>query len=123
MTPARFAILHHITRGGEHWDLMLERTGVLLTWQLQRDPTSETPWPIAARRIGDHRLAYLDYEGPVSGDRGRVIRVDGGPLTIVAEQPDRLTFELKGSQWAGRFLLRRTGENDWALDRDPKTHD
>ena len=36
--PTRFAILHHEVAGGEHWDLMLERKDVLLTWQLEREP-------------------------------------------------------------------------------------
>ena len=34
--------------------------------------------PVDAEASFDHRLVYLDYEGPVSGDRGRVRRVDAG---------------------------------------------
>jgi hypothetical protein len=33
---------------------------------------------VDAQRIADHRLAYLEYEGPISGGRGTVRRLDGG---------------------------------------------
>ena len=33
---------------------------------------------VAARRIADHRPAYLEYEGPVSPDRGSVARIANG---------------------------------------------
>ncbi len=75
--PSRFVVLlhdfppdHERTR---HWDLMLEEDGKLLTWAL-----SESPQPgksIPATRLPDHRVDYLAYEGPVSGDRGSVLRI------------------------------------------------
>ena len=112
----RFVILHHVIHAGEHWDLMLERRGVLLTWQLAREPVGRKDLPIAAQRIGDHRMAYLDYEGAVSHDRGFVSRVDEGALEGVEEAVDRLTFELCGRRLIGRFQLRRIKADDWSFE-------
>lgn len=112
----RFVILHHITADGEHWDLMLERGGVLMTWQLPRNPSEGDCLPLAARRIRDHRKAYLDYEGIVSGNRGHVKRVDQGLLEPKAISEDLLIFRLSGSLLVGEFRLDRD-DDGWTLRR------
>ena len=111
---SRFVILHHVVAGGEHWDLMLAHGGVLLTWQLAREPIDAASLPIPAKRIADHRSAYLEYEGPISGGRGHVVRVDRGTVSI-----DRLTdrycqVELLGERLTGRFRLVEEG-GEWSL--------
>lgn len=84
----RFVILLHECspgdEGGNHWDLMLEppsRSGgtvKLATWALFSEPQPGAP--ISAQRLPDHRELYLDYEGPISGNRGRVARVIWGQV-------------------------------------------
>ena len=112
--PSRFVILHHRLDHGEHWDLMLEQGEVLLTWQLLREPIDRASLPIPARRIGDHRKAYLDYEGPLTGDRGTVRRVDSGSLDIVETTPESLRLVLKGKRLDGWFTLQKVGD-EWVL--------
>ena len=110
----RFVILHHRLADGEHWDLMLQRGDVLLTWQLLREPIDRSSLPILARRIGDHRKAYLQYEGPISDNRGSVRRVDGGTVDFEETTPNRYIFALNGRRLSGRFLLAREG-GEWVL--------
>lgn len=99
-----FVLLEHRGFGDTHWDLMIALLdGPLATWRLAKDPTLSLP--VAAERIGNHRRHYLDYEGPVSGDRGVVRRVDRGPCRIVAADVERWLVELSGTQLAGRFEL------------------
>jgi len=74
---SRFALLIH-DLPELHLDLMLGREEVLWTWRLKRWPDPSV-W-IAAERISDHRTAYLDFEGPVSQDRGTVRRILHGRL-------------------------------------------
>jgi len=114
--PNRFVILHHVLRDGEHWDLMLEDGEVLLTWQLVQEPTGAESLPIPARRISDHRKVYLDYEGPLSGDRGYVERFDRGPLTIIHRSDGYYVVELAGDRLTGRFALRQA-EAGWVMER------
>src|SRR5262245_53608703 len=91
----RFVLLYHECPPSfgkpSHCDLMLEREGVLLTWSL---PALPAVWggeagvafeQIDATRLADHRLAYLDYEGPISGERGSVTRVDRGEYDVLGE--------------------------------------
>jgi hypothetical protein len=100
----RFVLLYHECPPSlgkpSHWDLMLERDGVLLTWNLSQLPAAwvgaaET---IVATRIADHRIAYLDYEGPVSGDRGTVTRVDQGEYEVLSETDDAINVRLRGER-------------------------
>ena len=112
--PSRFVILHHRLDHGEHWDLMLEQGDVLLTWQLLREPIDRDSLPIPARRIGEHRKAYLDYEGPLTRNRGSVRRVDSGRLEIVENTAQQCQFTLLGRRLSGSFLLQKAGD-DWVL--------
>jgi hypothetical protein len=105
---ARYAILEH-DHPVRHWDLMLEVGEVLRTWRLQAPP--EAGCAIPAEPLGDHRRMYLDYEGPVSGNRGTVRRWDAGDyeLIVPAQASDALELVLSGSRFSGRATLR-TGE-------------
>src|SRR5262249_2511502 len=68
------------------WDFMLESGDVLRTWRLLAFPRSNQPVPAIA--IGDHRLLYLEYEGPLSDNRGGVTRCDGGEFQWVTPPGD-----------------------------------
>ncbi len=109
----RFVILSHVGsltyQPGEHWDLMLEAGGVLRTWALAALPMPGTS--IAAELLPDHRLAYLDYEGPISGDRGAVSQWDRGDYELLAESAEELQFLLNGARTRGRATLRRDAES------------
>ena len=73
----RFVLLFHQGHSTQdrpdHWDLMLEQDGKLLTWALEKLPAPGKSIP--AIQLDPHRIAYLDYEGPISGERGSVSRV------------------------------------------------
>lgn len=82
----RYTISRHETSSGAHYDLFLENGDVLRTWRLGAPPETGE---VRAEPIGDHRVAYLEYEGPVSGDRGAVsihstgyYRLNGALLTL-----------------------------------------
>jgi hypothetical protein len=114
--PSRFVILHHCVEGGEHWDLMLEHGDTLATWQLSRQPTTHADLPIAANPIGDHRRAYLDYEGPVSGNRGEVRRVDSGTVEWLEFSDDAYLFRLCGNRLCGTFRISAQAVG-WRLEK------
>ena len=99
---ARFVILEH-DHPQLHWDLMLERGGHLRTWALEREPAQACD----ARQLADHRLDYLEYEGPVSGDRGQVTRWDEGVYRLESEADDALAILLDGLRLQARVLLTK----------------
>ena len=115
--PRFVLLLHETPEGyarGTHFDLMLEAEGVLRTWALDALPAAGAT--VAAERLADHRLAYLDYEGEVAGGRGHVRRVDQGDYTTVEEAPDRILMDICGRQLRGRLMLVRDMTNQrWSV--------
>jgi DNA polymerase Ligase (LigD) len=105
----RFVVLLHETPAGQsratHFDLMLEHGAVLRTWAIEKLPADcET---IRAEKLPHHRLAYLDYEGEISGDRGRVSRADAGQYEIVHETDAEIVARLSGKKLHGTLTLVR----------------
>jgi hypothetical protein len=118
-TPStRFVILHHRLADGEHWDLMLEHEGVLLTWQLAENPILAGDGPLPARRIADHRVFYLDYEGPVSKDRGSVRPIVAGKVQFLELSPQLCRFKLFDSAFSGEFRLESPQSGVWIFARN-----
>jgi hypothetical protein len=105
----RFVVLRHDCPTGfvrpPHWDFMLEIGGTLRTWALAAEPCASQAAP--AQRLADHRLAYLDYEGPISGDRGSVSRWDRGSYQLVRETADELIVTVIGQRLQGQVELSR----------------
>jgi len=118
----RFVVLRHEFpadhRRASHWDLMFETDGVLRTWAIRLSPDESEPQPADA--LSDHRLEYLSYEGPVSGDRGSVTRWDSGTYHRLAESltsrrdmgSGEFRFRVAGSRLCGAVELAR-GPEGW----------
>ncbi len=107
---ARYVILSH-DHPFQHWDLMLEHNGRLRTWRLAAPPSPEDI--VAAEAIGDHRLDYLDYEGPVSGNRGSVTRWDRGELSWIIDECDEVQVDLRGERLHGVLVIARIENGQW----------
>lgn len=112
----RFALLRH-DHPVLHWDLLLEHGSACRTWRLASPPGEVVD--IAAEPLSDHRLTYLDYEGPVSGNRGTVVRWDAGRFVWITARDDCVAVLLRGGRWTGRLELIRTGDG-WHAVTTPK---
>ena len=87
--PLRYVVLRHEGVPEPHFDVMCEAVhgSPLVTIRTQEWPMrEETPF----QRLPDHRRLYLDYEGPVSNDRGHVRRVATGTCRCEAGSDDSL---------------------------------
>ena len=87
---------------------MLDVGSALKTWALDRAP--ECGDAIGAKSLPDHRLAYLDHEGAVSGGRGTVVRWDQGGYRIERETPTLWIVVLDGEKLQGRATLERSSD-------------
>ncbi|RCS46087.1 hypothetical protein DTL42_16505 [Bremerella cremea] len=103
----RFVILHHQTPSHaakpDHYDLMLEDGEVLKTFTLWQLP--DLSGPVAALADFDHRREYLEYEGPVSNDRGHVTQADAGTFAWILREANRIEVQLAGLRWQGVLSL------------------
>ena len=103
----RFVILRHETPPDSdrksHWDLMFEAGAALRTWACDSLPCPNGV--VEAYKLPDHRTAYLDYEGPVSGDRGSVTRWDEGEYQLTCQSAERWSIQLHGRLLSGCLTL------------------
>ena len=112
-----YVVLYHDGIDDPHFDLMLERDAGsdLETFRITRWPIAE---PAAIVPLGDHRRAYLDYQGPVSGNRGTVTRVEKGRCSRAAgdDGAQKLTLYPTHPGCVQRVVgLRRSG-NEWIAE-------
>jgi hypothetical protein len=123
----RFVLLNHDWPTGpraSHYDLMFEVGEVLRTWSLAQlpqawngiegDATIASENAVHADRLPDHRRAYLEYEGPVSGERGTVRRLDRGECRVLIDSDNRFEAEIAGEMLRGTVTLERIGDG-WQL--------
>jgi hypothetical protein len=129
----RFVILWHETPADSlrpaHYDLMLEwparASAVAL---LKQSPAPLRTWACAefpaagpgtiADELADHRAAYLDYEGEVSGGRGTVRRTAAGEYVPLVDAAHRVQVRLQGclasgGSLAGELTLDREGADSY----------
>ena len=107
-TAHRFVVLRHQGVPQPHFDLMIETVpgGPLMTWRCPR-------WPVAQEtnltRLGEHRRDYLEFEGPLTGDRGHVHRVAEGSCELKWLSP----HELEAKFGNATLLLQRLDDDHW----------
>jgi hypothetical protein len=111
-----FVVLAHTGYGPEHWDLMLRRGWSLATWQLAQSPLGLEPGQkLPAKKLANHRLAYLTYEGPVSRGRGQVARHDEGAYELLSRGAEGWCVRLAGKCMRGVYSLTFVPGEDWVL--------
>jgi len=111
----QFVILRHESPLGVHFDFMLEFGDVLKTWALPQPP--EPGVEMECEALADHRLAYLEYQGPVSGGRGSVARWDRGAYTVRRQSDAEWVVDAAGEKVVGTVTLRHTADDPrrWTL--------
>lgn len=105
----RYVILEH-DWPERHWDFMLEAGPVLETWKLSSAPTQGIRIP--AEKLFNHRLMYLDYEGPIPGSRGSVTRWDAGTYMLILDEERNRRLQVQGISLQGIVEMKRQ-EGGW----------
>jgi bifunctional non-homologous end joining protein LigD len=119
----RFVVQEHHARR-LHWDLRLERDGVLASWAVPNG-IPETPQESRkAVHTEDHPLEYLDFEGDIpAGQYGAgSMRVwDQGTYECNSWGERKVVVTFHGERLRGRYALYATGgDRDWMIHRmDP----
>jgi bifunctional non-homologous end joining protein LigD len=118
----RFVIQEHHARR-LHWDLRLERDGVLASWALPRGVPPSPKDNRLAVRTEDHPLEYLDFHGDIpKGEYGAGTMTIWDSGTYVAEKftDEKVEIELRGERVQGRYALFPTKGKNWMIHRmDP----
>ena len=120
-------LLHELPDGTRHVD-----------WLIAQDPRGRDPLVgfrvegrvdelagghrLGATRMADHRPAYLDYEGPISGDRGVVKRLARGTVVDWERSANAWTMDVRWETGPRQRLTvsRRPDATDgWIIEATP----
>ncbi|HSI80211.1 MAG TPA: non-homologous end-joining DNA ligase [Solirubrobacterales bacterium] len=118
----RFVVQQHHARR-LHWDLRLERDGVLASWALPRGVPDDPAHDRLAVRTEDHPLSYLEFEGEIPKGEygaGEMSIWDRGTYTAEKWEPEKVVVRFAGERVRGRYAIFRTRGKDWLIHRmDP----
>lgn len=115
-------LLHELPDGTSHYDWMIERCeqGPLVAFRVGERIDVRTCFEWTAQRLPDHRRAYLDYEGEVSGGRGHVRRVASGKCEIHTLDDDLFVLMLTFHAFPRRVVGQPRGQDQsWHFIADP----
>ncbi len=124
----RFVIQEHHARR-LHWDLRLERDGVLASWALPKGLPEAPGENRFAAATEEHPLEYLEFEGEIPRGQygaGRMAVWDAGTYECLKWEPRKVEVTLHGARVQGRYALfpieQGDSPKDWLIHRmDPPT--
>jgi bifunctional non-homologous end joining protein LigD len=112
---------HHARR--LHYDLRLEREGVLKSWAIPKGMPEGAGEKRLAIEVEDHPVEYGGFEGTIPKGEygaGTVSIWDRGRYRALAWGGDTIEVEIMGARLKGRYILTRfkkAGEKQWLIFR------
>ena len=113
----RFVIQEHRPRS-LHWDLRLERDGVLVSWALPKGLPESPDQNHLAVHTEDHPLEYATFEGEIPRGEyggGRMLIWDKGHYDVEKWSDREVKFVLHGSAASGSYVLFQTKDRNWMI--------
>jgi len=104
-----------------HFDLRLEREGVLKSWAVPKGIPKKSGEKRLAVATEDHPLEYAGFEGTIPEGEygaGTVSIWDTGLYEPLVWEEDKIEVVMKGDRIKGRYVLVRfksAGEKEWLL--------
>lgn len=112
---------HHARR--LHYDLRLEKDGVLRSWAVPKGIPEKAGEKRLAVQTEDHPIEYAKFEGTIPNGQygaGLVKIWDKGTFDGKIWKEDMIEFKLNGQRLVGVYVLtkfKKAGEKDWLLLR------
>lgn len=110
---------HHARR--LHYDLRLERDGVLKSWAVPKGIPERSGDRKLAVQVEDHPMEYRKFEGTIPEGQygaGTVKIWDKGLYEPIAWEENKIEFIVSGEKMTGLYVLvkfKKAGENNWLL--------
>lgn len=119
---SRFVVQEHHARR-LHWDLRLERDGVLVSWAVPKGIPPDPSENRLAVHTEDHPLEYLSFSGEIPAGTygaGTMKIWDQGTYECHKFRDDEVMVTFHGERLEGRYVLFRTRGENWMIHRmDP----
>lgn len=102
-----------------HWDLRLEKNGVLKSWAIPKEPPKTKGTKRLAIHVEDHPLSYANFEGEIKEGYGKgIVKIwDKGTYESLEENPKSMKIKINGKKLKGEYVLVKTNfgskKNGW----------
>src|SRR5438552_441097 len=109
---------HHASR--LHYDLRLEKNGVLKSWAVPKGLPPRTGIMRLAVNVEDHPLEYVHFDGAIpKGEYGgdMMWRFAQGRYEITKKKKNGFYFRLQSRELNAEYRAHHTKENQWLLER------
>ena len=113
-TAPRF-VIHEHSATRLHWDLRLERDGVLASWAVPKGLPPAPKENHLAVRTEDHPLEYVDFHGEIpKGEYGAgTMKIwDSGTYEALKWEPRKIEVALHGERVDARYALFAIAQGD-----------
>lgn len=93
-----------------HYDLRLEKDGVLKSWAVPKGPSEDPSDKRLAIETEDHDLDYADFEGEIEEGKygaGEVELWDEGTYEEVKWEENEIIVDIHGDKLDGKYVLIR----------------
>jgi DNA ligase D-like protein (predicted 3'-phosphoesterase) len=113
-------VVHRHDASRLHWDLRLEREGVLKSWAVPKEPPVAPGVKRLAVEVEDHDLDHIDFEGEIPEGEygaGTVEIWDDGMYDLLSEHGRRLKLALRGRRLRGEYVLVPLEGKNWLFFR------
>ena len=117
----RVFVVHEHRSRRLHYDLRLEKDGVLKSWAVPKGIPASTSEKRLAVATEDHPLGYAGFEGVIPQGQygaGTVKIWDKGVYEVKVWDEKMIEFTLQGERLKGRYVLvrlKKAGEKSWLL--------
>src|ERR1700742_3820773 len=111
----RFVIHEHSARR-LHWDLRLERDGVLVSWAVPKGIPMDPKTNHLAVHTEDHPLEYIDFHGDIPKGNygaGKMTIYDHGTYETHKWRDKEVMITFHGERVQGKYVLFPTRGKDW----------
>jgi DNA ligase D-like protein (predicted 3'-phosphoesterase) len=101
-----------------HWDLRLEKDGVLKSWAVPKEPPAKPGERRLAMEVEDHPLEYGSFAGEIPEGQygaGTVEIWDRGHFVPLTWEQNEIVIEIHGERLQGPYCLIR-----FQPEKDPK---
>jgi bifunctional non-homologous end joining protein LigD len=116
-----YFVIHEHHAHKLHYDLRLERDGVLKSWAVPKGIPEVPGEKHLAVAVEDHPLEYGHFEGTIPAGEygaGTVTIWDNGTYETKHWESDKVEIILHGGRLTGHYVLvsfKRAGKNEWLL--------
>lgn len=107
---------HHARR--LHWDLRLEKDGVLKSWAIPKGIPLRKGIKRLAIQTEDHPIEYASFEGEIPKGfygAGKVLIWDRGEYKPKEWTKDKIVVSFQGEKLKGEYVMIRLKNSNWII--------